>query len=83
MEEYTNKKEEISKDFLSAARLLNDEIKEALQKRKDLNKELSNCLGTLNNSAIWMKAQIIKYSVECYINNQMTKVKKLKENLIV
>ena len=37
------------------ARLLNDEIKEIHQKRKDLNKELLNCLGTLNNSTIWMK----------------------------
>ena len=83
MEEYTNKTEEISKDVLSAARLLNDEIQERLQKGKDLNKELSNCLGTLNNSATWMKAQIIKYSVECYINNQMTKIKKQKENCIV
>ena len=41
------------------ARLLNDEIKEKHHKRKDLNNELLNCLGTLNNSTTWMEAQII------------------------
>ena len=41
-------------------RLLNDEIKEKLQKRKDLNKELpNNCFRTLNNSTACMKEQII------------------------
>ena len=41
-------------------RLLNNEIKEKLQKRKDLNKELSNnCLTTLNNSTTCIKEQII------------------------
>ena len=45
------------------ARLINYEIKEKHQKRKELNKELLNCFGTLNNSTTWMKAQMIKYSV--------------------
>ena len=54
-------------------RLLSHEIKEILQKRKDLNKELSNYLGILNNCTTWMKMQIIKYS-NCYINKQTTKV---------
>ena len=41
-------------------RLLNDKIKEKLQKRKDLNKELpNNCFRTLNNSTACMKEQII------------------------
>ena len=57
------------------ARLLNDEIKEKLQKREDLNKELWNCLEILNNFTTWMKAQIIRYSVNCYISKQIIKVK--------
>ena len=55
--------------------LLSDEIKEKHQKRKDLNKKILNRLGILRNSTTWMKVQIIKYSVNCYINKQMTKVK--------
>ena len=56
------------------ARLLNDEIKEKLQKRNNLNKEPQNCLRGFSNSTTWMKMQIIKYSVNCYINKQMAKV---------
>ena len=52
------------------ARLLSNEIKE-----KDFNKELLKCLGNLQNCTTWMKAQIIKYSVNCYINKQMAKLK--------
>ena len=55
--------------------ILGDEIKEKHKKRKELNKELLNCLRNLRNSTTWKKAQIIKYSVNCYINKQMTKVK--------
>ena len=29
----------------------------------------------LNNSTIWLKKQIIKYFVNCYINKQVAKVK--------
>ena len=38
------------------ARLLSDEIKEKQQKKKDLNKELLNCLGILHNFTTRMKA---------------------------
>ena len=73
MEEYTNQNERYQNAFYR--RLLSDEIKEKHQKRKDLNKELLNCLENLYNSTTWMKLHIIKYSVNCYINKQMTKVK--------
>ena len=57
------------------------------QKREDLSKELSNCLEILNNFTTWMKAQIIKYSVNCYISKQIVKVKeqqnKKPDSLIV
>ena len=57
------------------ARLLNYESKEKHQKKKDVKKELLNCLGVLNNSTTWIKAQIIKYSVNCYTHKRMTRVK--------
>ena len=57
------------------------------QKREDLSKELSNCLEILNNFTTWMKAQIIKYSVNCHISKQIVKVKeqqnKKPDSLIV
>ena len=54
---------------------LSDEINKKHQKRRYLNKELLNSLGNWSYSAAWMKAQIIKYIVNCYINKQMTKEK--------
>ena len=70
---YTIKKEEIPESVIR--NLTNDEIKDKPQKRKGLNKELSNCLWTLNDSTTWMKMQIIKYSINCYINKQIAKIK--------
>ena len=55
------------------AHLLSDEIKEKHQKRKDLNKELLNCLNNLQFYG--MDVQIFKNSVNCYVNKQMTKLK--------
>ena len=69
MEEYTNKKSAIPKCILQAFTKWWNQRKH--QKRKDLNKELLHCLKILRNSTTWIKAQIIKYSVNCYVSTAL------------
>ena len=47
-----------------------------IRQGKTLTKEIQTCLENLRNPTTCMKAQITKYSVNCYINKQMTTVKK-------
>ena len=49
--------------------------KNKLHKSEDLNKELSSCLGTFISSTVLLKRQIIRNSINCYIDKQMKKKK--------